>query len=182
MEPESLYSEERLDSELTIAIKTPRRERPSHREPEKVSPHYSEDSTDSELSTPVRTPRLDEPRNHPSEIAAVWFSSHLSKLDSQLAALQNIADCLEKDLPQSRIPKKVIFSLVYSSYSDFSNGNVVTFYVCVAVQATASLPSLTSEREARSTKNSETVSPSGRAQNAAETHSHQCEKAHHRNQ
>ncbi|XP_051907353.1 ciliogenesis and planar polarity effector 1 isoform X1 [Hippocampus zosterae] len=96
LEPESLYSEERLDSELMIAMKTQRRERPSH----------SEDSTDSELSTSIRTPRLDEPRNHPSEIAAVWFSSHLSKLDSQLAALQNIADCLEKDLPQSRIPKK----------------------------------------------------------------------------
>ncbi|XP_061603123.1 LOW QUALITY PROTEIN: ciliogenesis and planar polarity effector 1 [Phyllopteryx taeniolatus] len=106
LEPERFYSEELPDSELTTAMKTPRRAIPRDREPEKISPGYNEDSTDSELSKAIKTPRIDGPRDLPSETAAVWFSSHISKLDSQLAALQNIADCLEKDLPQSRLAKE----------------------------------------------------------------------------
>ncbi|XP_077398572.1 ciliogenesis and planar polarity effector 1 isoform X2 [Vanacampus margaritifer] len=105
-EPQGVYPEELPDSELIAATKTTRGDEPHRRVPEKVSPHYSEDSADSELSKATGTPRIDEPRNLASETATVWFSSHLSKLDSQLAALQDIADCLEKDLPSSRIPKE----------------------------------------------------------------------------
>ncbi|KAM9793985.1 ciliogenesis and planar polarity effector 1 isoform 1-T1 [Syngnathus typhle] len=104
VEPESICSTEL--SELTTAMKTPKRDGPHHREPEKVFPSDSEVSIDSELSKAIKSPRIDEPCNLPSETAVVWFSSHLSKLDSQLAALQNIADCLEQDLPQSKIPKQ----------------------------------------------------------------------------
>lgn len=39
----------------------------------------------------------------PSSPPAVCFSSHLSELDSQLAALQNIADRLEMDFSHSRM-------------------------------------------------------------------------------
>ncbi|XP_061703718.1 ciliogenesis and planar polarity effector 1 isoform X3 [Syngnathoides biaculeatus] len=106
LEPDRFFSEELADSELRSAMKTPRREIPCGEEPKKVSLHYSEDSTDSEHSKAIKTPRIDGPPDLPSETAAIWFSSHMNKLDSQLAALQNIANCLEKDLPQSRLPKQ----------------------------------------------------------------------------
>lgn len=50
------------------------------------------------------------PRGHSAKYPTVWFNSHLSELDTQLAALQNIADYLEMDFSNSRmVHKHVVF-------------------------------------------------------------------------
>ncbi|XP_061731707.1 ciliogenesis and planar polarity effector 1 isoform X1 [Nerophis ophidion] len=59
------------------------------------------------IHDPKTTPQIDH--SPPSKNTAVWFSSRLSELDSQLAALQNIADCLEKDLPGSTIGNELVY-------------------------------------------------------------------------
>ncbi|XP_077479688.1 ciliogenesis and planar polarity effector 1 [Stigmatopora argus] len=104
-EPERVSYEELPESELSTGTKMPSDKHPN-RELRQIYAHYSEDSTDSELSKGTKTPRIDVPNHHPPQTASVWFSSHLSKLDSQLAVLQNIADCLEKDLPKSKMEKE----------------------------------------------------------------------------
>ncbi|XP_057675157.1 ciliogenesis and planar polarity effector 1 isoform X1 [Corythoichthys intestinalis] len=105
-EPERDSYEELPEFELSTCTKMPRSDKHHNRELEQICLHDSEDSTDSELSKSTKTSRIDVPHNLPSESSAVWFSSHLSKLDSQLALLQNIADCLEKDLPMSKMAKE----------------------------------------------------------------------------
>ncbi|XP_054613801.1 ciliogenesis and planar polarity effector 1 isoform X2 [Dunckerocampus dactyliophorus] len=79
----------------------------SFTEPDRVTPHYTEDSPDPELYKAINTPLPDRPRSPLLKNPTVWFSSRLSELDSQLAALQNIADCLENDLPESTIANEL---------------------------------------------------------------------------
>ncbi|XP_077593889.1 ciliogenesis and planar polarity effector 1 [Stigmatopora nigra] len=105
-EPERVSYEDLPESEFSTGTKIPRSDKHPNRELRQSYVHYSEDSTDSELSKGAKTPRIDIPNHHNSQTASVWFSSHLSKLDSQLAVLQNIADCLEKDLPKSKMEKE----------------------------------------------------------------------------
>lgn len=38
-----------------------------------------------------------------SEPSTAWFSSHLTEMDAQLAAIQKIADSLEKDFSNTKM-------------------------------------------------------------------------------
>lgn len=64
-----------------------------------------EDSSASEICRVIKAQSL-VPDRAPSAPATAWFSSRLSDMDSQLAALQNIADNLEKDFSNSRMVHK----------------------------------------------------------------------------
>ncbi|KAM7392880.1 hypothetical protein PAMA_007814 [Pampus argenteus] len=71
-------------------------------DPERVAPQDSVDLSDSEICQAIKIPsaRYDDSSYKPP---TVWFSSRLSELDAQLAALQNIADYLEMDFTNSRM-------------------------------------------------------------------------------
>lgn len=64
-----------------------------------------EDSSASEICRVIKAQSLVRDRA-PSASATAWFSSRLSEMDSQLAALQNIADNLEMDFSNSRMVHK----------------------------------------------------------------------------
>ncbi|XP_071321560.1 ciliogenesis and planar polarity effector 1 [Trachinotus anak] len=66
-------------------------------DPERITPQDTGDPSDSEICQAIRMQRAS------SSPPAVWFSSRLSELDAQLAALQNIADHLEMDFSNSRM-------------------------------------------------------------------------------
>ncbi|XP_051794635.1 ciliogenesis and planar polarity effector 1 isoform X2 [Acanthochromis polyacanthus] len=80
----------------------------SHIEPSRVSERIAPqdsvmiDPSDSEVCQAIKTQSL-APRGASSSPPTVWFSSRLTELDTQLAALQNIADHLEKDFSNSRM-------------------------------------------------------------------------------
>ncbi|XP_062290536.1 ciliogenesis and planar polarity effector 1 [Scomber scombrus] len=70
--------------------------------PERVAPQDIVDPFDSEICQAIKIPNA-EFNSAPYTPPTVWFSSRLSELDVQLAALQNIADHLEKDFTNSRM-------------------------------------------------------------------------------
>lgn len=86
----------------------------SHIEPSRVSerntPLNSEtvDLSDSEILQSIKTQSSEPPRVS-SSTPIVRFSSCLSDLDSKLAALQNIADHLEKDFSNSGMVENVLY-------------------------------------------------------------------------
>nr|XP_057917617.1 ciliogenesis and planar polarity effector 1 isoform X2 [Doryrhamphus excisus] len=80
----------------------------SFTEPQRLTPPHVDDSPDSDLYKAINTPQIDRPHSPPLKNPTAWFSSRLSELDSQLAALQNIADCLENDLPGSKIANELV--------------------------------------------------------------------------
>ncbi|KAM7368998.1 hypothetical protein PAMP_013298 [Pampus punctatissimus] len=71
-------------------------------DPERVAPQDGADLSDSEICQAIKIPsaEYDDSSYKPP---TVWFSSRLSELDAQLAALQNIADYLEMDFTNSRM-------------------------------------------------------------------------------
>ncbi|XP_029940368.1 ciliogenesis and planar polarity effector 1 [Salarias fasciatus] len=64
--------------------------------------HVVDDPSDSEIFRAIKSQSA-EPRRTFSSSNTVWFSSRLSELDAQLAALQNIADHLETDFSNSNM-------------------------------------------------------------------------------
>ncbi|XP_023193921.1 protein JBTS17 isoform X1 [Xiphophorus maculatus] len=76
-----------------------------------------EDSSASEICRVIKAQSL-VPDRAPSAPATAWFSSRLSDMDSQLAALQNIADNLEKDFSNSRMLVNTIEKLSLDRESD----------------------------------------------------------------
>lgn len=74
----------------------------SNRDIEKVIPRDVADSFDSKISQALKTQSVG-PHRASSTSSTAWFSSRLSELDTQLAALQKIADYLEKDFSNSRM-------------------------------------------------------------------------------
>ncbi|KAM4720370.1 ciliogenesis and planar polarity effector 1 isoform 2-T3 [Anableps anableps] len=95
----------------------------SNSEPNRVTERITlqddalEDSSESEICLAIRTQRL-VPDRAPSLPATAWFSSRLSELDSQLAALQDIADHLEMDFSNSRMLVNTIEKLSSDRESD----------------------------------------------------------------
>lgn len=71
-------------------------------DPERITPQDLVDPSDSGICQAIKT-QSGRPHSTSSTPPTVWFSSHLSELDAQLAALQNIADCLEMDFSNSRM-------------------------------------------------------------------------------
>lgn len=79
------------------------------RDPERITPQEAEDPSVSEICQAIKTQIVGR-HGASSTPPTVWFSSRLSELDAQLAALQNIADCLEMDFSKSRmVHKHVVF-------------------------------------------------------------------------
>ncbi|PWA26913.1 hypothetical protein CCH79_00000898 [Gambusia affinis] len=76
-----------------------------------------EDSSASEICRVIKAQSLVRDRA-PSASATAWFSSRLSEMDSQLAALQNIADNLEMDFSNSRMLVNTIEKLSLDRESD----------------------------------------------------------------
>ncbi|KAM9338429.1 ciliogenesis and planar polarity effector 1 [Symphorus nematophorus] len=71
-------------------------------DPERTSPQDLVDPSDSEICRATKSQSA-APPSASSTPPTVWFSSRLSELDAQLAALQNIADYLEMDFSNSRM-------------------------------------------------------------------------------
>lgn len=71
-------------------------------DPKRITPQDLVDPSDSEICRAIKTQSVG-PHSASTTPPTVWFSSRLSELDTQLAALQNIADCLEKDFSNSRL-------------------------------------------------------------------------------
>ncbi|XP_056260195.1 ciliogenesis and planar polarity effector 1 isoform X1 [Seriola aureovittata] len=78
--------------------------------PERITPQDMADPSDSEICQAIRTQSVG-PHRASSSPPAVWFSSRLSEMDAQLAALQNIADHLEMDFSNSRMLVNTIETL-----------------------------------------------------------------------
>ncbi|KAM6975927.1 LOW QUALITY PROTEIN: ciliogenesis and planar polarity effector 1 [Tautogolabrus adspersus] len=72
------------------------------RAPERITPQDIEDPSASKICQAIQNQSI-KPHSASSTLPTVWFSSHLSELDCQLAALQNIADNLERDFSNSRM-------------------------------------------------------------------------------
>ncbi|KAM4532203.1 ciliogenesis and planar polarity effector 1 [Fundulus diaphanus] len=95
----------------------------SHSEPSSVAERIglqedaSVDSSGSEVCRAIKA-QTRGPSRAPTSPSAVWFSSRLSELDSQLAALQSIADHLETDFSNSRMLVNTIEKLPSDGESD----------------------------------------------------------------
>lgn len=85
------------------------------RDPERITPQEAEDPSVSEICQAIKTQIVGR-HGASSTPPTVWFSSRLSELDAQLAALQNIADCLEMDFSKSRMVHKHVVFLIYPYY------------------------------------------------------------------
>ncbi|XP_074546537.1 ciliogenesis and planar polarity effector 1 isoform X2 [Halichoeres trimaculatus] len=72
------------------------------KEPENITVTDMEDPSDSEICQAIKTQSI-QPQSSSATPPTVWFSSRLSDLDAQLAALQKIADCLEMDFSNTRM-------------------------------------------------------------------------------
>ncbi|XP_033503413.2 ciliogenesis and planar polarity effector 1 isoform X1 [Epinephelus lanceolatus] len=73
-----------------------------NRDPQRITTQDVVDEPDSEICQAIKT-QSTQPHSASSTPPTVWFSSRLSELDAQLAALQNIADYLEMDFTNSRM-------------------------------------------------------------------------------
>ncbi|XP_035990365.1 LOW QUALITY PROTEIN: ciliogenesis and planar polarity effector 1 [Fundulus heteroclitus] len=95
----------------------------SHSEPSSVAERIglqedaSVDSSGSEVCRAIKA-QARAPSRAPASPSAGWFSSRLSELDSQLAALQSIADHLETDFSNSRMLVNTIEKLSSDGESD----------------------------------------------------------------
>uniref|UniRef100_A0A3B5A294 Ciliogenesis and planar polarity effector 1 n=1 Tax=Stegastes partitus TaxID=144197 RepID=A0A3B5A294_9TELE len=93
----------------------------SHIEPSRVSERIAPqdtgivDPSDSQICQAIKKQSV-APRGASSSTPTVWFSSRLSELDAQLAALQNIADHLENDFSNSRMVHKHVCFCLYPSW------------------------------------------------------------------
>ncbi|KAK5616788.1 hypothetical protein CRENBAI_020476 [Crenichthys baileyi] len=97
------------------------------------------DPAESEIGRATKAQTL-VPDGAPSSPSSVWFYSRLSELDSQLAALQNIADHLEMDFSNSRMLVNTIEKLSSDRKSDAK----VTTGVKKSVRLSAPLKAWTS--------------------------------------
>nr|XP_020474269.1 protein JBTS17 isoform X2 [Monopterus albus] len=90
------------------------------RDPEGVTPQDMADPFDSEDNQAIKI-ESGGPHRASSTPPTVWFSSRLSELDAQLAALQNIADHLDMDFYNSRMLVNTIEQLTPVLDSDVKN-------------------------------------------------------------
>ncbi|KAM9841669.1 LOW QUALITY PROTEIN: ciliogenesis and planar polarity effector 1 [Aulostomus maculatus] len=85
-----------------------------NREPENVTPPDAVDPFGFQIVNAIKRPSIGR-HSESSSAPTFWFSSPLSKLDSQLAGLQKIADSLEKDFVNSRMLVNTIDKLTQVS-------------------------------------------------------------------
>ncbi|XP_030005045.1 ciliogenesis and planar polarity effector 1 [Sphaeramia orbicularis] len=100
------------------------------------------DQSDSEVCRALKAHRVESCTTSSSTLPPRWFSSRLSELDSQLAALQNIADGLEKDFSNSRMLVNAIEKLSPVLASDVKTTTILRKTVRLAVPHEAWTPQL----------------------------------------
>lgn len=82
-------------------------------DPKRITQQDLVDPSDSEIFQAIKAASVG-PHSTSTTPPTVWFSSRLSELDTQLAALQNIADYMEKDFSNSRmVHNHVDFVFIY---------------------------------------------------------------------
>lgn len=74
----------------------------SHIEPNRDSERVTTEEVESEICRTIRNHMVAPPRTS-SKPPTAWFSSHLTEMDAQLAAVQKIADSLEKDFSNTKM-------------------------------------------------------------------------------
>ncbi|XP_029300430.1 LOW QUALITY PROTEIN: ciliogenesis and planar polarity effector 1 [Cottoperca gobio] len=117
----------------------------SHIEPdrdaERIPLHAIVDPPDSEVCKAIKKQSVG-PHSASSTPPTVWFSSRLSELDAQLAALQDIADNLEMDFSNSRMLVNTIEKLTPVLAPDVKSTTAVKKTVRLSVPQEAWLPQL----------------------------------------
>ncbi|XP_056287984.1 ciliogenesis and planar polarity effector 1 isoform X2 [Pseudoliparis swirei] len=109
-------------------------------DPERIIQREMGELPDSEICRAIKTQSV-APRSA-STPPTVWFSSRLSELDAQLAALQNIADELEMDFSNSRMLVNTIENLPQVSAPDVKTTTAVKKTVRLSFPQEAWLPRL----------------------------------------
>nr|XP_046231509.1 ciliogenesis and planar polarity effector 1 isoform X2 [Scatophagus argus] len=109
--------------------------------PERIILQELPDPSDSEICQAIKTQSVG-PHSVSSPPPTVWFSSRLSELDAQLAALQNIADCLEMDFSNSRMLVNTIEKLTPVLATDVKTTSAVKKTVRLSVPHEAWIPRL----------------------------------------
>ncbi|XP_037341338.2 ciliogenesis and planar polarity effector 1 [Pungitius pungitius] len=109
---------------------------------------------DSNIFQAIKT-QSDGPQRASSRPPTVWFSSRLSELDAQLAALQNIADNLEMDFSNSRMLVNTIEKLTPVSAPEVKTTEAVKKSVRLSVPQEAWLPRLDTLTEANALEEEE---------------------------
>ncbi|XP_054468861.1 ciliogenesis and planar polarity effector 1 [Anoplopoma fimbria] len=113
----------------------------SNRNPERILQQEMIEPSDSEICQAIKTQSVG-PHSASSTPPTVWFSSRLSELDAQLAALQNIADYLEMDFSNSRMLVNTIETLTPVLAPDVKTTTAVKKTVRLSVPQEAWLPRL----------------------------------------
>ncbi|XP_044029035.1 ciliogenesis and planar polarity effector 1 isoform X2 [Siniperca chuatsi] len=112
-----------------------------NRDPERITPQDMVDPSDSEICRAIKTQSVGL-HSASSTPPTVWFSSRLSELDAQLAALQNIADYLEIDFSNSRMLVNTIEKLTPVLAPDVKTTTAVKKTVRLSVPQEAWIPQL----------------------------------------
>ncbi|XP_059214508.1 ciliogenesis and planar polarity effector 1 [Centropristis striata] len=114
--------------------------------PERITLQHVVDPPDSQICQAIKN-QEGRPHSTSSATPTVWFSSRLSELDAQLAALQNIADYLEMDFSNSRMLVNTIEKLTPVLAPDVKTTTAVKKTVRLAVPREARLPPLDTSAE-----------------------------------
>ncbi|XP_070707145.1 ciliogenesis and planar polarity effector 1 [Pempheris klunzingeri] len=113
-------------------------------DPGRITPRV--DPSDSEICEATKNQSVG-PHGASSTPPTVWFSSRLSELDAQLAALQNIADYLERDFSNSRMLVNTIEKLTPVVAPDMKSTIAVKKTVRLSVPQEAWIPRLDTSTE-----------------------------------
>lgn len=74
----------------------------SHIEPKRDSEGVAAEEVKSEICREIKS-QVVAPHRASAKPSTAWFSSHLTEMDAQLAAVQKIADSLEKDFSNTKM-------------------------------------------------------------------------------
>ncbi|XP_076614742.1 ciliogenesis and planar polarity effector 1 [Chaetodon auriga] len=121
-------------------------------DPERITPQHLADPSDSGICQAIKTQSVG-PHSTSSTPPTVWFSSRLSELDAQLAALQNIADCLEMDFSNSRMLVNTIEKLTPVLAPDVKTTTAIKKTVRLSVPQEAWMPRLDTSTEQNTEQN-----------------------------
>ncbi|KAM3599738.1 uncharacterized protein V6R79_010631 [Siganus canaliculatus] len=115
----------------------------SYLENQRTTPPDRADPCEPEVCRAIMTQSV-EPLRASSSAPTGWFSSRLSEMDTQLAALQNIADSLEKDFVNSRMLVNTIEKLTPVVTPDVKVTSAIKKVVRMSVPQKARTPQLDS--------------------------------------
>ncbi|XP_078126837.1 ciliogenesis and planar polarity effector 1 isoform X7 [Sander vitreus] len=143
------------------------------RDPERITPQDMDRyPSHSEICQAIKTQSVGPHSASSSTPPTVWFSSRLSELDAQLAALQNIADYLEMDFSNSRMLVNTIEKLTPGFAPDVKTTTAVKKTVRLTVPHQAWLPRLDTSTEHAIEEEEENREEECTLQNESTSYSH----------